>query len=124
MATARDILIRAYRKAQVIARNQTPEDDLLASGLATMNDLLESWRDTGIDLGLDTLTLATECAISPGEIRALIYNLAVELATEEQVAVPPATAAIAASALSALAGRLIGMQPVRLDPALSRWRQS
>lgn len=118
MATAREILIRAYRKAQVIARNQAPEDDLLASGLDTFNDMLEAWRDNGIDMGLATLALSTECAIAPGDMRAVIYNLAVELANEEQVAIPPATAEIAASSLSALAGRFIGNHRPRIDRAL------
>lgn len=119
MSTAQEVLTRALRKGHVIARGETPDSTVLAVHLETFNDMLEAWRDEGIDLGLGTLALDTELAIDAGCNRAIIYNLAVECANEEHVSVPPKTQQIADQARSSLAARLMPKERVRFPRALT-----
>lgn len=119
MATAQDLITRALRKGHVVANGETPATEVLAAALDTFNDLLESWRDAGIDLGLGTLTLATTVAVDAGSTRAIVYNLAVELANDEHVSVPPKTQQFADESKAALAGRFAGRRRFRFPRALT-----
>ncbi|MGQ0835639.1 MAG: hypothetical protein ACT4O5_12115 [Gammaproteobacteria bacterium] len=123
MATARDVITRALRKGHVVGSAETPSDEQISAGLDTFNDMLEAWRDEGIDLGLSTLTLNTTLAVDAGVMRALVSNLAVEAANDEGVAVPQTTAVIAERSRAALAGRLSGVRHIRFDRALRQRRR-
>lgn len=119
MATAQELIDRALVKGHVVARGVTPDSTLRADGLATLNDMLEAWRDEGLDLNLGTLTLSTEVAADAGAIRALMYNLAVELANDERVSVPAKTERLADLSRSSLAARLMGSTRVRFPRDLT-----
>lgn len=43
MATANDLITRAFRKARVIGKDQVPAPDEAADALADLNDLLDEW---------------------------------------------------------------------------------
>lgn len=120
MSTAQAIIIRALVKAHVLASGETPATDQLTVSLETLNDLLEAWRDEGIDFGLSELQLMSTVNIDSGAMRALIYNLAIELGNDQQVSVPDKTADIAERSRMSLAARFMGAQRVRFDSALTR----
>jgi hypothetical protein len=120
MTTARDVITRAYQKAHVIARGETPVAEQIEPALETFNDMLEEWRDHGIDLGLATLGLDDDVGADAGAMRAIVYNLAVELANDEHAAIPAATAAIAERSYNRLAAREVPVEAPRFDPALTR----
>lgn len=119
MATAQELIDRALVKGHVVARGVTPDSTLRSDALATFNDMLEAWRDDGLDLNLGTLTLNSEATADAGAIRAIVYNLAVELANDERVSVPAKTQQIADQSRSALAARLMGSSRVRFPRDLT-----
>lgn len=119
MATAQDLITRALIKGHVIAEGETPTSTLLDSSLATFNDMLEAWRDEGLDLGLGTLALGSAVAADAGANRAIVYNLAVELANDQHVSVPDKTQKIADQARSSLAARKMGSFRVRFPRDLT-----
>lgn len=119
MSTVRDAIKTAFQKAHVIAVGEDPIPGQYATALVTFNDMLEAWRDEGIDLGIVDAELDDTLTVDQGARRAIIYNLAVEIGNDEQAAIPAATIAIAERSASALAGRQRGVQPVRFDPALT-----
>jgi len=45
MPTALDIITSAMRKAGVLTKNETPDDDEAQDGLESLNDLLDSWSN-------------------------------------------------------------------------------
>jgi len=119
MATARDLINSAFRKGHVIAEGETAAAEQIVPALETFNDMLEAWRDDGLDLGLGTLTLDTVVAVDAGAHRAIKYNLAVELANDAHVSVPDVTLTIAERSRSALAGRRSGTRKIRFNAALT-----
>lgn len=118
MATARDIITRALRRAHVIANGETPAGDVLSGALSTLNEMLEAWQDEGIPTGIRGLELATELAIDAGAHRAILDNLAVELADNEGLPVSNVLATRAERGRSSLQARYLGTRPVKFDPAL------
>ena len=70
------------RTLGVLHHNESPTADEAADALATLNDMLNSWRLEGMDLEhiegvlTDTVPYANEI------IPAIRYNLAMELSTE------------------------------------------
>lgn len=123
MATARDLITRALRRGHVIGSAETASAEQSSAGLDTLNDMLEAWRDEGLDLGLSTLSLSATLAVDDGAIRAIVYNLAVEVANDEGIAVSATTALNAERSRAALTGRLSGLRKVRFDRALRQRRR-
>lgn len=119
METAQELIDRALIKGHVVARGVTPDSTLRAAALTTLNDMLEAWRDEGLDLNLGTLALDSNVAADAGAIRAIVYNLAVELANDERVSVPAKTERIADQSRSSLASRLMGSTRVRFPRDLT-----
>ena len=93
---AQTLVKRAAVKAHVLEKSETMPPDMLATHIETLNELLETWRDDGIDLGL-SLPLAAdeELDIDSSAVRTLTYNLAVEIGNDEHAAVPQLTVEIA-----------------------------
>jgi hypothetical protein len=118
MATARDIITRALRRAHVIANGETPAGELLTGALASLNEMLEAWQDEGIPTGIKGLLIDTTLAIDDGARRAIIDNLAVELADNEGLPVSGPLATRAERGRSSLQARYLGTRKVRFDPAL------
>lgn len=120
MSTVREVITRALRKANVVGRGQSADADILVDALATLNEMLEHWRDGAVKLDLGTVTLDTDLTIDGAAIRTMVYNLAVAVANDEGVEVRPGIKAVADSSFAALAGRFLGTRRVKFDPALCR----
>lgn len=119
MATARDVITRAFQKAHVLSRGEQPVAEQLQPALDTFNDMLEEWRDNGVDLGLGTLGLDDDVSVDGGAMRTIVYNLAVELANDEHAAVPATTAAIAERSYNRLVARESPAEVPTFDSALT-----
>lgn len=123
MATARDVITRALRRGRIIGSAETPSAEQSATAIDTLNDMLEAWRDEGLDLGLSTLALDTTLAVDAGVMRAVVSNLAVEVANDAGVAVSQTLALMSERSRAALAGRLSGVRKIRFDRALRQRRR-
>ena len=99
MATNLDIITTALRIVNIIDENQPPSSELAAEALESMNDLLADWEADGIELGYFPQTnLAATSPLEDKDLRGIKYNLAMELAGRKNVAISPATIAIASVA--------------------------
>lgn len=127
--TLADLIARALRLAHIVATGEDPEDDQAHEAVETFNDMLEAWRDDGIDLGLPTFTTAdydggtVTVDVDAGATKALRYNLAVEAANEAGLEVSKVTNREAERSRGALAARLSPTKRVRFDHALTRDRR-
>jgi hypothetical protein len=70
---------RSLVLATCIAEDETPTAEQLADGLADMNDLVAAWQLEGLNCG-GPYVATDELAVPDSFMRALRFNLAVELA--------------------------------------------
>lgn len=96
MASNTDIITDAYKLAGVLAENITLQAEQLANGLRWMNEMLAEWGANGIDVGYNPQTSggATSPVYSDA-MRAVKYNLALEVAGNHQIEAPLTTLRIA-----------------------------
>lgn len=78
MATAQEIVTRAYRRLQAIDLNEQPTEAEMTNGLAALSEMVNSWASNGIPTETQTLTgtftsgqakvtdLATTANLAPG----------------------------------------------------------
>ena len=88
MPTARDVITRALRLIEVQGDGTDLTAERGVDALASLNELLHYWELEGIKIGHVDFTLDTEVTLQKNHIRALRYNLAVELAPEFDAVVP------------------------------------
>lgn len=128
MATLKSVIDRALRRAHIVADGEDPDTEQAHPAVSTLNEMLEQWRDEGLDLGLpeyttsdyDTGTL--EIAADKGATRTLIYNLAVETANDAGMEISAVTDREAERSRASLASRLHATKRVRFDTGLTRRR--
>ena len=108
--TGQNIIDASLRQLGVIASGESPTAEESADALATMNRMIEGWNQLlrmtlagSYASALYTFTpiatfatLATSSALLEAYNHAIIFNLAVELASEFGKEVPASVAAIAA----------------------------
>ena len=59
--------------------------------LRRLNQMLQSWRNNGIDLGLDLMTSGETIYVDEADELAIFYNLAVMIAQDENKPILPDT---------------------------------
>lgn len=118
MATARDLITRALRRAHIVATGEPPEDEQISEGLDSFNDMLEAWKDEGIPHGFPELDLDTVVPIDRGAHRALIDNLAVNCADDVGTPVSQTLMLRAERGRAALIARYFGSPAAKVDRAL------
>lgn len=89
MATASDIITRALKLVRAVPAGETPSDEEMTDALDALNDMLHSWALKGIDVGHTTLGLTDTVTLPDAYLKAVRYNLAVELAPEYGVPLAP-----------------------------------
>lgn len=120
MTTPRDVCTRALRRAHIVADGETPAGEQIESAFDLFLDLVEEWRDGGIDLGiLSAADIDDAIAVDRGAFSALIWNLAVECCEEQGAAIRPFAVQRAERTRAALAARALGTNDVRFDPSLT-----
>lgn len=77
MATAQTIINRAATLANILPVGGTLASNINNHLLDLLNDLFESWKNKGIDLGVSTLALSDTVYIDDSDLLAVRYNLAV-----------------------------------------------
>ena len=107
--TAQDLITSAYRKLNLVQPGGSPSSDESSTGLACLQQMLSAWNGalakavSGMypaSLVLFTpmqvfVALSDSVTIDASLVKTVIYNLAVELATELGRPVPEVVAAIA-----------------------------
>jgi hypothetical protein len=78
--TIGELVTRALQLAGVVGMNRAPSAAEMNDGIATLNEMLESWALDGMDLGLGTLAQTDEDLVDPAFVKGIRYSLAVELA--------------------------------------------
>lgn len=81
MATASDLIRRAYRLANIVGREATVSAREVSDGLDSLNEMLDYWRASEqIDIGL--FDVQASDTIPRERFEPLRYNLALRLADE------------------------------------------
>lgn len=120
MATALDSITRAFRMARIVASEEQPTDAEAADALITLNDMLHGWAKEGVDLGHITMALTDTHKTHDSWLRGIRANLAVDLAEEYGLPVPPRIARIAESTFAAFqAHSLEFSDDLKVDRALN-----
>lgn len=57
MSTAREVCRRALMRARVVSPEETPDAASMADALAQLNDMMFGWKQMGVDVGHEELTL-------------------------------------------------------------------
>lgn len=103
MATAAQVLKASLQKILVQASEANFEPAEYSDAIFTMNNLMLGYDADGIRLGYTEITdLSDPITIPTGALRGLIYNLAIDLASEYNVVVTPAVADIARAGLETM----------------------
>jgi P22 tail accessory factor len=82
MATARDIVERAYRKIGVVATDEAMTADQASVGVDDLNMMMHGLVLDGIDTGWADLQSADEFTMEPEFHEGLVYMLASRLAPD------------------------------------------
>jgi hypothetical protein len=102
MATANDIITRAFKRAGILAAESALEADEIQDGLIMLNDMLSSWEPVH-HLGFAPVdSVADEVRIPRYAEAAVKDSLAIHLCTEYSRPVSQALAASAQMSLSAM----------------------
>lgn len=117
MATVADLIERSLRTLGILAASETPKADQLTDGFLALNDMLDGWAAEGLDVSPFAAT-TDEVDLPPGYARALRYNLAVELADDYGVAVPPTVGGNAADSKTILKRTEFEPTYLESDPAI------
>ncbi len=101
--TAIELITSALRLGNIIDENQTPPAEMGTKALEVLNEMMGQWDRDGIRLGwVVVATLATTVPVDLQDLRAVRFNLAVELAGEYGVEPPPRVTKIAGETYAAL----------------------
>lgn len=79
MATALDIVTRAFRKVRVGGVGETLEAEYAAEGIDALNDMLHEWKLRGVDLMHADIELPDTFTLPPEYHSGVVYMLAERL---------------------------------------------
>lgn len=106
MATANDIIVRAFNRIGIRASETAIEADEAQDALSLLNDMLVSWEESGLVLGFSPIPNLTSIVRIPrGTEFAVKENLAVRLAPEYSREIPDILVASANDAMKDLLQR-------------------
>ena len=119
MTTARDLVTMSLRTLGVLHSGETPSAEEANDGLATLNQMLNSWLYEGIDLEYTTITsLNTVIPYPDDHLGPFRYNLAVYMSPDYGIAVTPAIAAMAKNGYDQMRRQYIQIEQLTTDDAL------
>lgn len=123
MATALDIINRAARLISVLAEGESLTAQQSEDGLTALNDMVASWEHKGVAIGAPAWALNTTIPLPNNHLKALAYNLAVEIAPEYEKAVSELVMIGATEGLADLKKDYGMPQTMILDSAVRRYRR-
>jgi len=125
MSTAQEIINKAAKKSGVLARGgQQLEADINVDILDLLNDMLDRWRNNGVDLGLPVLTLTTELIIDSADREAIIIQLALRIIIDFNRPPRAGLAGAGSSAFTELQAKYSVLTEMSLDKSLTYKRVS
>ena len=116
MSTNLDIISRALREINVIAENQSASSEQGSQCLVKLNNMLEMWKEVGIDFGwYEQLTTAGTAPIPDYAELPVVGSLAIICASQYGASVSMETAAVADRGYSMLLSKFTREQLDNLD---------
>jgi hypothetical protein len=118
MATASDLILRAFTRAGIRASETSLESDEIQDALSLLNDMLAEWEPL-YHLGASPVELVADTVRIPRNANgAVIDNLAVRLCPEYSRPVSPALAMSANESLKNLLNARINLSNVQFPSTL------
>jgi P22 tail accessory factor len=106
-----DLITDALRSIGVIDATQSPSAEQGAAALRTLNKLMASLAEDGIDLGYaPTTTIADDITLPLGYVATIEALLAIKEASDRGIDIPVVVAGIADRGYQRLLGRAISAQ--------------
>ena len=90
MATARDIVERAYRKIALKAEDEAITGDMLEHGIETLNSMIFGWELFGVDTEHTALAATDTLPLAARFEEGTVYQLASRLSPDFLVPAPDA----------------------------------
>ena len=118
MATARDVIEHAFRKARVFASGETPPAQDATDALTILNDMMHAFDVQGIEYAHATLALADTVNLPDSLIGPVKSMLAVRLCGEFETTPTDELRIEAASGRQAIGAYYLDNQPARVDGGL------
>jgi ribosomal protein L39E len=106
VGTAQNVIQRALRLIGVLKPGEKPAPFDEAGALTALNEMLDGWERSGVDLTHTTLTITDAIALDASWIEGIRFNLAVRLAHEYERPVPEWVSVQAVDALTRFMGPL------------------
>ena len=78
-----ELLKASLVKCGIIDINETPTAEMGVNGLVSLNNLMADWASDGIDIGYyPVVNQDDEVPLAASDLRTVIFNFAIELATD------------------------------------------
>ena len=124
MATARDIIERAFRKLGVVASDEGMTADQAENGINALNMMMHAWVLDGIDVAHVDLELADEFTMEPRFHEGCVYLLAERLSPDYSapVAFDSGEFKKRLSAAYCIVPEVRIDRALRMTPSQRRWR--
>jgi hypothetical protein len=117
--TGRELIERAYLRAQLVARGQPLTAEEGSDGLKLLNEMLAAWETDGIHLGIGEQTLSGEVPLPRNHDRGIIMLLAMDMLDEFRRDPPAGLAAKADRAKRQLMTEYVQVPEAKFDQALT-----
>ena len=121
MTTARDLITMSLRTLSVLHVGETPAAEDADDALDTLNQMVNSWINNGLDMEWVTMTSLDDTVPYPDDhIGPLRHNLAMHLSPDYGVSPSMTVAALAQSGYEMLRKRYLVNRELVIDSPLTR----
>lgn len=116
-----EIINRTLKLISVLEEGGTPSSEQQTDALNALNDMLNEWQDKGISVGLGDLALTDDFPVDESDLRAVRYNLAVEIAPEYERDPSMTVLGLADKTYQRLRAKYTSVKEVEFDTSLQSW---
>lgn len=124
MATAREVITGTLRKLRVYAAGETPTAEDMDDCLVSLNEMLASWRNDGIDLSHVTLALSDTLDVPDDHLVTVKLSLAEHIGGEYGAELSATDAAVAERGRMALRAAYFTIAKLDTDSPLGTGKHS
>lgn len=118
--TALEVIEAAFRLLNVLAVGQTLEAADSANGLEALNTMLHEWELNGVPVYHDDLAITDDIEMEASHLKAVKYNLALDLAPEYNDDISPILMNTALQSYAALERQYIDVDETELDKGVQK----
>lgn len=119
MTTVAELVTRALKLAGICGDGSAPSAEDMQNGVDTLNEMLFSWPNEGMDVGHVLSAAADTLYVDDAFLKAIRYALAVEILAEKGFDVPASIAIIATEEKDKVRNALVDIDTLRADCALT-----